>query len=131
MAQRVGAQIAGAVSKAQLYEERKQAEISERQRSDELATLFRIAGMLAQPGTLQRKAATVADEVVRTANVTGVELRLFDEDTQELSLLATGGKLLRKTTINALPLDGVWIACRAYREGQPIVVNDYPVYEYA
>ena len=131
LAQRVGAQIAGAVSNAQLYEERKQAEISERQRSDELATLFRIAGMLAQPGTLQRKAATVADEVVRTSNATGVELRLFDENTQELRLIATGGKLLRKMTINALPLDGAWIACRAYRDGQPIVVNDYPVYEYA
>jgi len=78
----------GILSVAQDTTERKKAQSAEALYWQELESLFNIAGLLTKPQPLSLKYRQILDELTRVARVEFASLRILDEDTQQLRLLA-------------------------------------------
>ena len=120
LAERVGNQIAGAIANAQLYEQTRQAEESERQRSEELGGLLKVSSILAQPGSFESKASPVMEELARIAGAESAAFRV--PEAGGLRRFGTTGEPPEGTSI--VPYDGN-IPALVYRDKETLVINDY------
>lgn len=118
---RVGDQISGAISNAQMYEKTRQAEEAERRRSQELATLLEVASILSQPGTFDQKVGLVMEQLCQIAEADQVVFRV--PESGGLRLVGAVGSEPRLPTL--LPYDGS-IPALAVSQRQTIVIDDYP-----
>ncbi|MBC8279831.1 MAG: GAF domain-containing protein, partial [Chloroflexi bacterium] len=118
----VGNQIAGAISSAIRLQE-------ERERSNQLKSLYAVAAILAQPLSFVEKAQGIVDELASITEADYVLLRRADKEHKHLDLVASGGS----ENINLKPSlelsDSNLITRRAYLTGQPILINDYKLSE--
>jgi DNA-binding response OmpR family regulator/signal transduction histidine kinase len=81
----------GILSVAQDSTERKKAQADEYLHLQKLESLFNIAGLLTKPQPLSLKYRQILDELTRVARVEFASLRILDESTQQLKLLAFSG----------------------------------------
>lgn len=98
---------------------------AERLRTGELEALFHVARILAEGGTFEGRATRVLEELRRVGEAHSVALRLADQDQQELRLVAVLGESLRR---GLSPVHSIQegLTGLAFREGRPVVANDYP-----
>ena len=64
----VANQIAGAIANAQLFEQSRQTEEAERQRSGELRSLLEVASVLNHPGSFESQVSMVMEELARVCD---------------------------------------------------------------
>lgn len=110
-------------------------EARERERDSEkplharhLEALMAVASILVEPGTNERKTIRVLEAITTVAEVEWTTLWLFDEQEQDLRLVASVGAGLEEYP--PLPnLEGAeLISGVAFEGGESVVVNDYPSY---
>ena len=121
LADLIGNQIAGAIANAQRYEQTRQAEEAERQRSKELATLLEVSSILSQPGTFDQKVGQVMEQLRRIAEADLVVFRVLESG--GLRMVAAVGSESQIPTL--LPYDGS-ISGLAVSQRQTIVIDDFP-----
>ena len=125
LAGRIAVQISPTLENAHLYAEARHAEQAERKRSEELGVLFDVATILAKGGSFEQKTASVMDKLAQFTGADWVTLRLPDETEQELRLMAAAGSAAELSHPVPVLSDKETRAFRAFKEGKPIVTNDY------
>ena len=125
LAERIGNQIAGSIANAQLYEQTRQAEAAERMRSEELEVLFEVASILAQAGNFDQKATSVMQKLAQFTGAEWVTLRLANHDEPGLKLVAVAGSAVHASPPMPVLTNEEILAYTAFREGKPIVTNNY------
>jgi K+-sensing histidine kinase KdpD len=116
--------IAGASTIARDITERKEEEGEERRRSQEMAILYSVANTMAQPGGFKDKVTNVLANLVWLTVADQVALRVPDETGQGLEAIAAAGPAVKQGITGLLPY-AQGVAGTAFREGEPVIVNDY------
>ena len=95
----------------------------QRQRTQELEIMFRIANILAERKSFDEKTAAVLKEVLGAAEADAVSLRVPNESKETLDLIASAGDLGTPPAPSlSLPNS---LSGQAYSQGKVIVVNDH------
>ncbi len=116
--------IVGASTIARDITERKEEEEEERRRSQEMAILYSVANTMAQPGVFKDKVSDVLANLVWLTVADQVALRVPDEKGQGLEAIAAAGPAVKQGITGLLPY-AQGVAGTAFREGEPVIVNDY------
>ena len=95
----------GVLSVAQDITERKAAQAAESLHLQKLESLFNIAGLLIKPRPLNLKYRQILDELTKVADVEFASLRILDENSQRLRLLAFSGPAGVDPPQDLLPLN--------------------------
>ena len=103
------------------------AQEAERQRKEELETLFDIAGILAQPGSFQIRCENVLENLADVVDADVALLMTLDEESQVLRLVTQAGTA-PWGRLEEVPLESV--AGTALRNGAPFAVNNYRTDQY-
>jgi len=115
-----------AIQRAELADELRASEESEKQRNRELESLFSCSSSLASSGTFEEKAHRIVDQLSEVADSDWATIRLPDETDQSLRLLVAAGAA-SESAPPLISLTGAEkLAGKAFNEGRVIVVNDYP-----
>ncbi|MCI0438080.1 MAG: PAS domain S-box protein, partial [Chloroflexi bacterium] len=123
-----GGEIVGAIGVATDVTERKRAEEAERQRNRELETLYTIARILSQPGTIEAKATQALEAITRIFEAEWAGLRLYDAEEDGLRLIASVGEGLDEFPPPLVIKGSEMMSGEAFRKGQPLIINDYLSY---
>ena len=115
-----------ALESAALAEDLRVAEESNLERITELELLFDLCGTFAAAGTIEQMAQRIVQRLTVLPGADWVTLRLSDESDQRLRLLAAAGNVAETTQPLLSLTSRETLACRAFRSGKPVVVNDYP-----
>ena len=124
LAVQVANQIAGAI--AQLFEQSRQAEEAERQRSEELRSLLEVASVLNHPGSFESKVSMVMEELARVCDARLATFKVPDEE--GLRRIGYFGEQPIGTDI--IPYEGN-IPAMVFDRKELLVVNDYPSFHLA
>lgn len=108
----------------------KEQEVALRRRSEETASLFTIAKLLARQGEFHEKASRVLEEIARASQADCVTLRLRDEGTRSLRLVADFEALTVDVVPERVPFD-VGSSGKAFSERRTVVSNNYPAETWA
>ena len=117
-------EVVGASTIARDITERKEVEEEERRRSQEMAILYSVANTMAQPGIFKDKLTNVLANLVWLTVADQVALRVPDETGQGLEAIAAAGPAVKQGITGLLPY-AQGVAGTAFREGEPVIVNDY------
>ena len=117
-------EVVGASTIARDITERKEIEEEERRRSQEMAILNSVANTMAQPGVFKDKVTNVLANLVWFTVADQVALRVPDETGQGLEAIAAAGPAVKQGITGLLPY-AQGVAGTAFREGEPVIVNDY------
>ena len=120
--ERLASQIAPAIENAELYDGISTAERLERERIDELETLFQVASILNEPRDFIEKATRVLESVAQVVGADAATLRVPNSGDTGLSLIASTSP---EYTAGDSPYKGSF-AGEAFTGGQTWVVDDYP-----
>ena len=123
-------EIVGASTIARDITQRKQVEEVERRRSQELATLFSVANMLAQTGHFDEKVSHVLENLAQISQADHVSLRVPDKSEQGLRAVAAAGPATQESSTGLLSYTDS-VAGTAFQRGEPVIVNDYPAHPLA
>ena len=118
-------EIVGASTIARDITERKRAEQEEHRRSQEMATLFSLANILAQTEHFEEKVAHVLETLAQISQADSVSLRVPDENAQGLKAVAAAGPAVQDLPTGVLSYTDS-VSGTAYQHGEPVIVNDYP-----
>ena len=120
----VGNQVAGAIASAVLLQ-------AERDRANQLKSLYDVAAIIAQPLSFDAKAQKIVDELLVVAGADRVVLRRNESEPDDLILVASAGpesdgikRSLKLTKAN------LWIY-EGYLSGRSVLINDYRSHRYA
>ena len=116
--------IVGASTIARDITERSLEEEEERRHSQEMAILYSVANTLAQPGSFKDKVSDVLANLAWLTVADQVALRVPDEKGQGLEAIAAAGPAVKQGITGLLPY-AQGVAGTAFREGEPVIVNDY------
>ncbi len=122
--------IVGASTIARDITQRKQAEEAEHRRSQESATLFSVANILAQTGHFDEKVAQVLENLAQISQADHVSLRVPDQSEEGLRAVAAAGPAVQESPTGLLSYTDS-VAGNAFQHGQPVIVNDYPAHPLA
>lgn len=104
--------------------ERKEAEEEARRHAQEMATLYSVAHMLAQPGSFKERVSNVLQSLVDLTRADQVALRVPGHRGEGLEAIAAAGPAVQEDMHGLLPYaEGV--SERVFIEGTPVIVNDY------
>ena len=117
-------EVVGASTIARDITERKEVEEEERRRSQEIAILYSVANTMAQPGVFKDKLTDVLANLVWLTVADQVALRVPDDTGQGLEAIAAAGPAVKQGITGLLPY-AQGVAGTAFREGEPVIVNDY------
>ena len=96
----------------------------ERLRSEELASLVKVASILSQPASLDEKCVQVLEQLIGAVQADWATLRVPDEDQQSLRLIAAVGPTIEaQPPLHLLPMKRSYSGS-AYEKGQPVVVDE-------
>ena len=126
LAVQVANQIAGAIANAQLFEQFRQAEEAERQRSEELRSLLEVASVLNHPGSFESKVSMVMEELARVCDARLATFRVPDEE----GLRRIGYLGEQPIGTDIIPYEGN-IPAMVFDRKELLVVNDYPSFHLA
>jgi signal transduction histidine kinase len=126
LAVQVANQIAGAIANAQMFEQSRQAEEAERQRSDELSSLLEVASVLNNPGSFETKVSMVMEELARVCDARSATFRVPDEE----GLRRIGYFGEQPIGTDYVSYEGN-IPALVFERNELIVVNDYLNYPLA
>jgi len=107
--------------------QRARAQEAERQRMEELTAFTRIAQVLTLPGSHSEQVHRLLEEVCRLTGADWASLRLPTPDGQGLERVSVGGPHPADiaTEDRVIPVEGT-LSGRAFRTGEPQVVDNYP-----
>ena len=109
---------------ARLLEEKTRAEEIQVRKTQQLQTIFEIAEALVGPADFHKKAEAVSNIIYDKLEADGVALRMLDEDTQTLNVVAgSGSRFVGLPDSLSLAEDG--FSQRAFREGKSLLIEDY------
>jgi PAS domain S-box-containing protein len=101
-------------------------------RTEEVGSLFEISNILSQPGDFEEKATLALEILADIVKVERATLRLLSEDEKALRVTASAGSEMPKAPpLDPLSAFGEGLSGLAFRQGQPVVVNDYPSHPHA
>ncbi len=118
-------EIVGASTIARDITERKRAEQDEHRRSQEMATLFSVANILAQTEHFEEKVSHVLETLAQISQADSVSLRVPDDNEQGLKAVAAAGPAVQDSPTGVLSYTDS-VPGTAYQHGEPVIVNDYP-----
>ena len=120
-----GGEIIGASTIATDITERMEEEAAERRRSEEMATLYSVANILAQSGDLEDNITEALASLVQITSADHVALWIPDEKEQVLKILAEAGPAAEAAAPQVLSYTDS-VSGRAFHLGEPVIEGDYP-----
>ena len=105
--------------------QRVEAETAEHRRSEEMATLFSVANILAQTSDFEDNLTELVASLAQITTADHVSLWVPDEKEQGLTLLASVGSAVQDLTPPVLSYTES-VSGPAFQKGEPVIVNDYP-----
>ena len=103
---------------------RKRAEQDLLRRSQEMATLFSVANILAQTEHFEEKVAHVLETLAQISQADSVSLRVPDENEQGLKAVAAAGPAAQDSPTGVLSYTDS-VSGTAFLGEEPVIVNDY------
>ena len=103
---------------------RKLAEQDLLRRSQEMATLFSVANILAQTEHFEEKVAHVLETLAQISQADSVTLRVPDDNELGLKAVASAGPAVQDSPTGVLSYTDS-VSGTAYQHGEPVIVNDY------
>ena len=102
-----------------------QAEQELELRTQELESMFRIASILVQPGSIDEKSRGVLEEVARTCQANRVTLRVPDEPEGGLRWISEFGESMGEGPPPLVIPYGSGLVGLAFESGEPAIANNY------
>ncbi|MCH7736290.1 MAG: GAF domain-containing protein, partial [Chloroflexi bacterium] len=124
MANRVAHQISGAISKSRLFAEKTRAEEIQFRNAEQLETLFKVSKILARRDTVESKAKKVLEIVVPLVDAATASIRILDNKSDSLKLIATDGPDARGLT-TFIRLSDKGMSQRAFKSGKSALATHY------
>ena len=109
---------------------RKLAEQDLLRRSQEMATLFSVANILAQTEHFEEKVAHVLETLAQISQADSVTLRVPDDNELGLKAVASAGPAVQDSPTGVLSYTDS-VSGTAYQHGEPVIVNDYTAHPLA
>ena len=109
---------------------RKLAEQDLLRRSQEMATLFSVANILAQTEHFEEKVAHVLETLAQISQADSVTLRVPDDNEFGLKAVAAAGPAVQDSPTGVLSYTDS-VSGAAYQHGEPVIVNDYTAHPLA
>ena len=109
---------------------RKLAEQDLLRRSQEMATLFSVANILAQTEHFEEKVAHVLETLAQISQADSVTLRVPDDNEFGLKAVAAAGPAVQDSPTGVLSYTDS-VSGTAYQHGEPVIVNDYTAHPLA
>jgi signal transduction histidine kinase len=109
---------------------RKLAEQDLLRRSQEMATLFSVANILAQTEHFEEKVAHVLETLAQISQADSVTLRVPDDNELGLKAVAAAGPAVQDSPTGVLSYTDS-VSGTAYQHGEPVIVNDYTAHPLA
>lgn len=122
LAERIGAQIAGAIASAQLFTERKQAEEEIQRRMAELSALFEVSSALRGAATVEEMLSIIMDKTLKVLRADAGNIYLLDKAKGDLVCGVASERLKGLYSIRLQPGEG--ITGYVMETGQPYVSSD-------
>ena len=109
--------------------ERKRTEEALAHRNEELTVLFTVANILVEPGTFEDKVARVMEELLRICQGDRAVFMVRDDEVEGLKVISQAGQVSAGPPTTWVSYESV--SGDAFRQGEPIVVNDYGEHAHA